>query len=256
MRREVMVAALVAFPVLACSPTAQGDGQAPAAERGTGAVAAAPQGLKSDVFSGCVDGRPARQGPDPPAPEPDGQGLQRRGDAGLGLRGAGRGGPLQGRQRVHGPAADRDHASRPGRSSPACSRPRPARPTPGWKTWKVLANCELKLACGERRSVLLRRRLGPSCRRLLQVRRRRETDRPTRPRRRGPAAAATVDVRRQRGGLSEGLRRSRRPRRLARVIASSPKRFVTSSRTLSSGEGALGSSKRASWGFASPKWEA
>ena len=58
MRREVMVAALVAFPVLACSPTAQGDGQAPAAERGTGAVAAAPQGLKSDVVSGCVRGAP------------------------------------------------------------------------------------------------------------------------------------------------------------------------------------------------------
>lgn len=58
MRREVMVAALVAFPVLACSPTAQGDGQAPAAERGSGAVAAASQGLKSDVFSGCVEGAP------------------------------------------------------------------------------------------------------------------------------------------------------------------------------------------------------
>ena len=60
----------------------------------------------------------------------------------------------------------------------------------------------------------------------------------------------------QRGGLSEGLRRSRRPRRLARVIASSPKRFATSSRTRSTGEGACGSSKRASWGFSSPKWEA
>ena len=70
------------------------------------------------------------------------------------------------------------------------------------------------------------------------------------------AAAASRAAVHQRGGLSEGLRRSRRPRRLARVIASSPKRFVTSSRTLSSGEGALGSSKRASWGFASPKWEA
>ncbi len=54
----------------------------------------------------------------------------------------------------------------------------------------------------------------------------------------------------QRGGLSEGFRRSRRPRRLARVMASSPNRFWTSSRTRSSGEGTLGSSNRASWGFA------
>ena len=41
----------------------------------------------------------------------------------------------------------------------------------------------------------------------------------------------------QRGGLSEGFRRSRRPSRLARVIASSPNRFWTSSRTRSRGEG-------------------
>jgi hypothetical protein len=57
-RREAMVAALVAFPVLACGPTARGDGQAPPAERGSEAVAAASLGLKSDVFSGCVEGAP------------------------------------------------------------------------------------------------------------------------------------------------------------------------------------------------------
>jgi hypothetical protein len=57
-RREAMVAALVAFPVLACGPTARGDGQAPPAEGGTEAVAASSAGLKSDTFSGCVEGAP------------------------------------------------------------------------------------------------------------------------------------------------------------------------------------------------------
>ncbi len=57
----------------------------------------------------------------------------------------------------------------------------------------------------------------------------------------------------QRGGLSEGFLRSRRPRRLARVIASSPKRFTTASRTRSRGAGSAGASNSASCARSSPK---
>jgi len=58
--REALIAALVAFSAFACSPAARGDGQTPVAaqQQSSESVAAASLGLKSDIFSGCVEGSP------------------------------------------------------------------------------------------------------------------------------------------------------------------------------------------------------
>ena len=60
MHREALVAALVAFPAFACSPAARGDGQTPvpAQQQGSESVASPSLGLKSNIFSGCVEGAP------------------------------------------------------------------------------------------------------------------------------------------------------------------------------------------------------